>query len=213
MPVPAGFEVGDALENLTWCPDVLVTNSLFKSCRARGLLVSTPGKVVIENNIFESSGSAILICGDANAWFESGAVTDVLIRKNVFTEFCNTSSYQFCEGIISVYPEIPQLNENSPRYHRNIRIENNEFHPFDFPVLYAKAVDGISFENNKLNKSTRFEPYHRRKYTFSFEACRNISIQNNSFSDDILGKNIHLKWTPEQELKCGKEQSLSVTIE
>lgn len=212
-PVPEGFEVGDAIENLTWCPDVLVTNSLFKSCRARGLLVSTPGKVVIENNIFESSGSAILICGDANAWFESGAVTDVLIRKNVFTEFCNSSSYQFCEGIISVYPEIPKLNENSPRYHRNIRIEGNEFHPFDFPVLYAKSVDGISFENNKLTRSTRFAPYHHRKFTFSFDACSNINIQNNAFADDILGKNILLKKTPFPELKCGKDQNLSVKLE
>lgn len=36
------------------------------SCRARGILVSTPGKVLIERNYFESSGSAILIAGDAN---------------------------------------------------------------------------------------------------------------------------------------------------
>lgn len=51
--VPKGLEVADALENLTWSPDLLITNSLFKSCRARGILVSTPGKVVIENNTFE----------------------------------------------------------------------------------------------------------------------------------------------------------------
>ena len=58
--------MGDALENLTWSPDVEIKNTFFGSCRARGLLVTTPGKVVIENNIFESSGSAILIAGDAN---------------------------------------------------------------------------------------------------------------------------------------------------
>ncbi|MDX1285953.1 MAG: right-handed parallel beta-helix repeat-containing protein, partial [Draconibacterium sp.] len=101
-PIPESFEVGDALENLTWSPDLLVKDSHFKNCRARGLLISTPGEVRIENNIFESSGSAILIAGDANGWFESGAVTDVLIKGNTFTDLCNTSSYQFCEGIISV---------------------------------------------------------------------------------------------------------------
>jgi hypothetical protein len=85
--IPKQLEVGDALENLTWSPDLLVTNSHFKSGRARGLLVSTPGKVVIENNIFESSGSAILIAGDANNWFESGAVTDVLIKNNVLQNY------------------------------------------------------------------------------------------------------------------------------
>jgi hypothetical protein len=210
--IPAELEVGDALENLTWSPDLLVTNSHFKSCRARSLLVSTPGKVVIENNIFESSGSAILIAGDANNWFESGAVTDVLIKNNVFTEQCNTSSYQFCEGIISIYPEIPVLNESTPPFHKNIRIENNEFHPFDYPVLFARSVDGISFNNNSVTRSTRFEPYHNRKFTFSFETCKAINIANNTFSDDVLGKNIQLKWTDLSELNSDNNKELEVKV-
>ncbi len=212
-PVPAGFEVGDALENLTWSPDLNVSDNRFGSCRARGLLVSTPGKVVIENNIFESSGSAILICGDANYWYESGAVTDVLIQNNTFTELCNTSSYQFCEGIISVYPEIPEMNEKSGQFHRNIRITGNTFHPFDYPVLYAKSVDGIIFSNNKLIKSNRFEPYHHRKYTFTFEGCKNIALENNIFEGDILGKSILLKHTPATELKSGTGQNLMVKVD
>jgi len=212
-PVPKDIKPEDALENLTWSPDVHVTESHFKSCRARGLLVSTPGTVVIDNNIFESSGSAILIAGDANGWFESGAVTDVLIKNNVFTDLCNTSSYQFCEGIISIYPIIPDLDEFTPTFHRNIRIENNEFHPFDYPVLYAKSVDGISFENNTVTRSIRFEPYHRRKYTFSFEASKKILIQNNTFSDNLLGKNIHLKWTKETEVNVGNNQNLSIKVD
>lgn len=212
-PIPKELKIKNALENLTWSPDLLVTNSHFKSCRARGLLVSTPGKVVIENNIFESSGSAILIAGDANGWFESGAVTDVLIKNNVFTELCNTSSYQFCEGIISIFPIIPELDENTPPFHKNIRIENNEFHPFDYPVLFAMSVDGISFENNKVTRSVRFEPYHKRKYTFTFEASKNISISGNTFSDDVLGKNIQLKWTNKSELNCSAEQNLEIEFE
>ncbi len=209
-PVPKQLKEKNALENLTWSPDLHVTNTQFKSCRARGLLVSTPGKVVIENNDFESSGSAILIAGDANGWYESGAVTDVLIRNNVFTELCNTSSYQFCEGIISIFPIIPGLNAKTPPFHKNIRIVHNEFHPFDYPVLYAKSVAGISFDNNSVIRSHRFEPYHRRKYTFTFEACKNISIVNNTFSDDLLGRNILLKWTDKKELKCDAEQNLKV---
>lgn len=210
--LPNTLEVSDALENLSWSPDLLISNSQFKSCRARGILVSTPGKVVIENNVFESSGSAILIAGDANNWFESGAVTDVLIQNNVFTDLCNTSSYQFCEGIISIYPEIPVLNEKTPQFHKNIRIVNNEFHPFDFPVLFARSVDGILFENNTVTRSNRFEPYHNRKYTFSYETCKNISIANNTFSDDVLGKNILLKWTNRQELKCSQDQNLTIKV-
>jgi hypothetical protein len=108
--VPDGIKVGDALENLTWAPDLTVRNTWFGSCRARGLLISTPGRVVIENNDFVSSGAAILIAGDANGWYESGAVQDVLIRGNRFHPSCLTSWYQFGEGIISILPIIPQLD-------------------------------------------------------------------------------------------------------
>lgn len=209
--VPDGLEVGDALENLTWSPDLLVKDSHFKNCRARGLLVSTPGKVVIENNIFESSGSAILIAGDANGWFESGAVTDVLIRNNVFTDLCNTAPYQFCEGIISVFPIIPKLDGETPPFHRNIRIEGNEFNPFDYPVLFARSVGGLTFKNNKVTRSTRFEPYHRRKYTFSFESCKGVEISGNTFSDDLLGKNILLRGTAKTELDTDLGDSFTIS--
>jgi hypothetical protein len=200
---------GDALENLTWSPDVTIKNSFFGSNRARGILVSTPGRVIIENNVFESSGSAILIAGDANGWYESGAVTDVLIRNNRFNDPCLTSMYQFCEGIISIYPEIPVPDFNKP-FHRNIRIINNEFHPFDYSILYARSVDGLSFLGNKIIRSSRFKPFHNRKSTFTFEYCRHIEISDNLFEGDILGKNISLENTPLKTLKLNRKQGLTI---
>jgi hypothetical protein len=207
--VPAIVTPGDAIENLTWTPDVVIKDSFFGSNRARGILVSTPGKVIIENNVFESSGSAILIPGDANGWYESGAVTDVLIRNNIFNDQCMTSMYQFCEGIISIYPEIPKPDINKP-FHRNIRIENNEFHPFDYPVLYAKSVDGLAFTGNRLIRSNRFQPFHSSKSTFTFENCMNIQIRENKFEGEILGKNIRLINTPLRTLKIDKKQDLAI---
>jgi hypothetical protein len=207
-PLPANITEGMALENLTWTPDVTIQNSNFKSCRARGILVTTPGKVLIENNTFESSGSAILIAGDANNWFESGAVHDVLIRKNKFLAPCLTSMYQFCEAIISIYPEIPKLDASTKPFHRNIRIEENEFHPYDYPVLYAKSVDGLKFNNNTLIKSDTFKPFHPRKSTFSFEACKNIAIKSNKFSGGILGKNISFEKMEKKEITIDAEQGL-----
>lgn len=200
QPVPSSLKVKDALENLTWTPSIRIANSLFSVNRARGILVSTPGKVLIENNRFESSGSAILIAGDANQWFESGAVKDVTIRKNTFTDACLTSMYQFCEAIISIEPEIPSLSAARP-FHRNIRVEENEFHSFDYPVLYAKSTAGISFINNTITRSTRFEPFHPRKSMLSFVACSNIAVTGNRLIGDVLGKNILLKNTNKKELK------------
>ncbi|MBS1574729.1 MAG: alpha-1,3-galactosidase B [Bacteroidetes bacterium] len=199
-PVPSGLVVKDALENITWTPDLTVTNSLLSVNRARGILVSTPGKVVIENNTFESSGSAILIAGDANQWFESGAVKDVVIRKNNFTDACLTSMYQFCEGIISIDPEIPKL-DNKKSFHRHISITENNFHPYDYPVLYAKSVDGLNFSNNTITRSNRFTPFHPRKFMFTFLACKNVIIGNNELQGEVLGRNILLQQTSPKELK------------
>ena len=204
-PVPPTIKVGDALENLTWTPDVTIHHCHFASNRARGVLISTPGRVLIENNRFESSGSAILIPGDANNWYESGAVTDVLIRRNVFAASCLTSMYQFCEGIVSIYPEIPTLDPAHP-FHRNIRIEENEFHPFDFPVLYAKSVAGLTFSNNRMIRSRAFVPFHSRKATLTLEACQGVRIEGNQFEGDVLGKNIVLSQTAASEVVVGPDQ-------
>lgn len=208
-PIPSDVKDGFALENLTCTPDVEIRNSHFGSCRARGLLVSTPGKVLIENNIFESSGSAILIAGDANQWYESGAVTDVLIRNNEFRYPNNSSSYQFCEGVISIYPEIPEPSEAYP-FHRNIRIENNSFDLFDYSVLYALSVDGLTFANNQLKRSYKYEPYHRRTDGITLEKCRNVIVSNNKISQDVLGKTVLLDGTKKSEVKLKNQEELKI---
>jgi hypothetical protein len=197
-PVPAEIVAGDALENLSWSPAVTIQNCIFNSCRARGLLVSTPGKVIIDSNQFESSGSAILIAGDANGWYESGAVTDVTISNNIFKDACLTSMYQFCEGIISIDPIIPKL-DSLKAYHRNITIEQNTFNAFDYPVLYALSVDGIRFNRNKITRSHEFEPFHIRKHCLTFVACLNVVVKGNVFEGEVLASDIWFeKMDPKQ---------------
>ncbi|MDX9882381.1 MAG: hypothetical protein RBS73_09965 [Prolixibacteraceae bacterium] len=199
--IPPEVKIGNGLENLTWTPSATITNSSFESCRARGILVSTPKKVVIENNVFSSSGSAILVAGDVNSWYESGAVTDLLIKGNTFLASTMTSHYQFCEAIISLFPEVPVLNEKTPPYHRNIRIADNEFHCYDYPVLFAQSIDGLTFENNSLRRSDDYKPFHYRKATFSLIACKNVLIRNNFVDDQLLGKNIQLQFMDKKEVK------------
>lgn len=197
--IPKGLSDAYSLENLSWTPNVTITNCFVGSNRARGYLISTPGKVVIENNIFETSGSAILIAGDANYWYESGAVKDITIKNNEFRSPCNSSSYQFCNAVISIYPEIPNADSTNP-YHKNIKIENNSFNPSDYPILYAKSVDGLIFKDNTITRSYDFEPWHSQKYNFLLDACKNVEISGNEIGKDVLGKNILLKAMPLQEL-------------
>jgi len=205
--IPEGIEVGNALENLTWSPDFTVRDSIFGSCRARGLLVSTPGKVVIENNDFISSGAAILIAGDANGWYESGAVRDVLIRGNRFHPSCLTSWYQFGEGVISILPIIPEVDPERP-FHRNIRIVENEFDMFDYSVLYALSVDGLVFEDNTIKHNTNYTPWQGRKAMLTFEACKNVEIKGNHIADDVLGKNIDARKMNPKEITIEPGQNI-----
>lgn len=203
-PVPEIVETGYAVENLTCTANAEIRHNYFGSCRARGLLVSTPGRVVIEDNVFESSGSAILIAGDANAWYESGAVKDVTIRNNEFRYPCNSSVYQFCEAVISIVPEIPSPDVRYP-YHRNIRIENNTFHLFDYPILFARSVDGLTFMQNKLIRNNIYQPYHYRKDGITLEACRNVRIGKNTVEGDVLGRRIKLENMSRRDVKLVKE--------
>jgi hypothetical protein len=116
--------------------------------------------------------------------------------------------YQFCEGVISIYPEIPAPDPNKPCFHRNIRIENNSFSLFDYPVLYARSVDSLSFTGNSLVRSNLYQPWHPRQTSITLEACKNVIIKDNQIAKDVLGQNIRLDKMKKSELHMGKAQFL-----
>ena len=210
QPVPTNLQAATIIENLSWIPDLTIKNSNFKNSRASGLVVATAGKVEIENNTFDSSGSAIRIAGDANMSQKTGGATDISISRNIFTSLCNTSAYHYNEAIISIYPIIPALNDDTPVFHRNISIQNNLFNSFDYPLLYALSVDELSFTGNTVTRNYDFEPFHNRLYTFSIEYCKRINITGNNLSNDVHGNNIYLKKTPTNQLKTDIESIFTV---
>lgn len=171
---------GFGIENLTWTPEVLFAGNTIRNNRARGTLFSTPKKTVVEDNLFDhTSGTAILLCGDCNGWFETGACRDVTIRRNRFINAL-TNMFQFTNAIISIYPEIPNLKDQQKYFHGGkdggIVIEDNEFDTFDAPILYAKSVDGLIFRNNVIKTNTEFKPFHWNKNRFLLERVTNVKI-------------------------------------
>lgn len=176
------------VENLTWTPEVVFTDNIVRNNRARGALFSTPRRVVCESNLFDHThGTAILLCGDCNGWYETGACKDVTIRNNTFVNAL-TSIYQFTNAIISIYPEIPDLDKQERLFHSGIVIEDNLFETFDHPLLYAKSTDGITFRNNKVTYNTKYEPFHWNTHLFFFEKVRNVTIEGNHFGKDFNPK-------------------------
>ena len=178
-----------ALDNLTNTAEVYCSNNRFGSCRARGMLISTPKKVVIENNYFESSGSAILVAGDANNWYESGECNDLTIRNNVFTHACLTSDYEFCQGIISICPTIPEPDRAKP-FHKNVTIEGNTFDTADTPVLYAYSCKNLKFKDNLIFKSNAAEKWHKEDARMKLRYCVDFDVDNNkwvgNFKNELL---------------------------
>lgn len=191
-----------AVENLSWTPEVVFAHNIIRNNRARGALFSTPKKVLVEDNTFDHThGAAILLAGDANGWYETGASKEVTIRGN---EFINalTANYQFTNAIISIYPNIPKLKEQKQYFHSGITIENNTFNTFDQPLLYAKSVDSLVFKDNKILHNEEFKPFHWNNHKFFFEHVNHIQIKNNQFEEGFSPEeDLKIDWSPDEAVQ------------
>ena len=181
LPEEIGTAQGYGIENLTWTPEVYFAHNTIRNNRARGSLFSTPKRTICEDNLFDhTSGTAILLCGDCNGWYETGACRDVLIRRNRFVNAL-TSMFQFTNAVISIYPEIPALGEQKTYFHGGtknaIRIIDNEFDTFDHPLLYAKSVDGLLWKGNTIKKNNDFAPFHWNKASVLLERVTHVNIE------------------------------------
>ena len=182
LPAEISAAEGYGIENLTWTPEVYFADNLIRNNRARGTLFSTPKRTVVEDNLFDhTSGTAILLCGDCNGWYETGACRDVLIRRNRFVNSL-TCMFQFTNAVISIYPEIPNLNAQKEYFHGGkkhaIRIVNNEFETFDHPLLYAKSIDGLLWKGNTIRRNEDYAPFHWNNSSVLLERATNVKIDN-----------------------------------
>ena len=114
-PIPH-FAENDVVDNRTWHPAITVRNNHFSVAPVSGLLLTTPGKAIVENNTFyRCRDFAVSMSADSLLWFESAPVRDALIRNN-----------QFIECGVRVNPAIPSAKPDQP-IHENIRIIANDF--------------------------------------------------------------------------------------
>ncbi len=182
LPEELTKEEAFGIENLSWSPEVIFRHNVVRNNRARGALFSSPLRTICENNIFDhTSGTAILLCGDCNGWYEAGAVRNLTIRKNTFINAL-TNMFQFTNAVISIYPEIPNLEEQTRYFHGGksdaIVIEKNHFITFDKPLLYAKSVDGLIFRKNKVTRNQDYKAFHWNQEEILLEKCNHIKIED-----------------------------------
>jgi hypothetical protein len=165
--VPKNIERKDVVENITWTPNVSISNTTIKNIPTRGILVTTRGKVVIENNTFlKTHMSGILISDDANSWYESGYVKDVTIRNNEFV-FCGAP-------VIKVHPENSE-SVNGHAVHHNINISNNNFKLNKGLLLSAKSTNIIKLTDNIIEADKKL----KINKLVNLKACDNAEIKGN----------------------------------
>jgi hypothetical protein len=180
--VGCGHEV--VVENHSAAAGLLVTGCRTGPNRARGYLVSTRGKVIFENNDIEAAGAGIKISGDGKYWYESGPVEDVTIRGNRFGDCCYGPP-EWGRAVIDIDPEIDDPWTLARSYHRNITISGNVFKTYDSGIVFARSVEGLAILDNRIKRSGTYPHQGRLPALFNAEACRKVSVENNSVDEAI----------------------------
>ncbi len=116
----------DVIENKSWTPNLYVRNCDFGPTSGRGILCTTRGEVIIENNRFNKLwGPALLIEDDCNFWFESGYTTNIIFRNNIVS-CCEYAAMWEGSPVIRCTPKV--MNENSTEFvHGKLTVAGNKF--------------------------------------------------------------------------------------
>ncbi len=138
-----GLAEGDVIEDVTMCPSLLYKNNTLDSIITRNMLVTTRGKVVIENNRFlNSSMASILVSDDALSWYESGPVRDMTVKNNYFGKCCGE--------FIKIQPE---CGLSTSPVHKNIKIIGNTFDSDCDKGILIKNAENVTIKDNVIKNS------------------------------------------------------------
>lgn len=139
----------DVVENASWTPNLYVRNCDFGPTSGRGILCTTRGEVIIENNRFRNLwGPALLIEDDCNFWFESGYTKEIIFRNNhvIGCEFGNTWQNS---PVIRYTPKV--MNENSEKFvHGKLVLTCNRFEKptLDKHMIHLEYLREAEITNN-----------------------------------------------------------------
>jgi hypothetical protein len=145
-PIPEGVSLEDGIENISAVPDVTIQNCRGGKNRARGYVIKTPGKVLIENCDLYTEGMAILLMYDVYFWHESGGVRDLTIRNNHLRSL--NASGVYGPAVININAKVQE--EKGTALHQNITIDHNTLETVDKDVVHARYVKNLDITNNRI---------------------------------------------------------------
>ena len=167
------------LDNLMWYPEFVMRNSEVRNNRARSILISTTKSVLVENNTFRHPMMAAISIGcDINFWFESGNVSNLIIRNNKFIDCCSGGQDQ---AVILINPNILKNPDTGFCFEKNIVIENNTIETFDRAFVEASSTANLVIRNNKIIQTKSYVPVFPEKPVVKLSHCKNADIENNEY--------------------------------
>ncbi|TVR51111.1 MAG: hypothetical protein EA425_07955 [Puniceicoccaceae bacterium] len=144
--LPDDLAMGDALDNLDWHPDAVLRRCDFRYNRARGVLLSSRGKVLVEACSFRSSGAAIQAAGGLGLWCESGPVGELTVRNCEFHHCAVEPAWG--RAVLQIGPESGDPGQRSTPYHGAVRLEGNRFTGPQGRLVEAVSVERLSGSGN-----------------------------------------------------------------
>ncbi|MBR4242259.1 MAG: hypothetical protein IKR97_08565 [Eubacterium sp.] len=148
-------------ENITYCPDVEISECKFSAIPTRGILCTTSGRVRIWGNSFSKIFmSHIFISNDADEWYESGPVRDMEIYSNTFIKDFDEKYEKSESPVIRIKP-ITLGGKIKAAVHRNIKIFSNNFENKKAYPITAEGVENIGIYSNvyKGKAKTKLKHY------------------------------------------------------
>jgi hypothetical protein len=199
--------VFSAIENITYMAGLKMVNCTVKQNRARSILISTSKKVEVLDNYFSSMMAGVRICGDANYWFESGPVQEVVIRGNTFEDLAIGGHNP--QAILQIDPIIGKKYRNNGYFHRNIVFEENTIKAFDPLIIYALSVDGLIIRNNTIVKTNTYHEIFSDLSQIDIQNSKSVIIENNVYNGKGLAK-ISIKDC--EDVRIGDQAGFSTKI-
>ncbi len=154
--VPEEIIIGkDVVENITFTPNLYVSGCSFGPTSGRGILATTRGEVIIENNRFYKLwGPALLIEDDCNFWFESGLTKEITFLNNDVIS-CNFGKTREGSPVIQYTPKVMNEEYGGFVHGRLVACDNR----------FLKPING--------------------SHTFCLEYLREAEIYDNTFDADF----------------------------
>lgn len=146
---PSGITLNSSVvENITWISAAEFVNCDVSLIPTRGFLLTSRQPIRVEGcRFFRTQMYPILCEDDAKGWFESGPVSDLLLRRNSF--------YECAEQTVYLNPE---NTTHAGSVHGNVRIEENDFTLNGSAAVYAKSTAGLTVSGNRFRMRNNTVP-------------------------------------------------------